>query len=335
MDDVRRAVASGEPGLHRVGEQAAATGHREQADRLRDDDEPAILEHDARLVRRDLRGIAENRRGIDVEAGEHVREDRAALAAAGGIRVTGAAIARRWRRPEPDLGERDRHETLAIRVGEQLRCRAITGTAGRRLGGKQLADRARLAACIRERVGLMDRDQQIARARGAVRGERTTRRGELGDASCQRCERRLVRGLQRAALRRIAAALLIEHVRSSSTFAHELARCLALGVARLQRGELARIRRDQRGVLGVYRIGVELALLLGQHAEPCFTGRPECIARRFVERRTDEAVAMPTTVEHAAERAEITESPVAIAHDQRAEHLALAKLADGELGHRS
>lgn len=134
-----------------------------------------------------------------------------------------------------------------------------------------------------------------------------------------------MRRLEPAALRRITTTLVVERGRACTRGACRGACELALGVASFERGKLGRMAEHAGGVGRVCRIRLDLALLGGDQAEVGLARGPERFARGVIEHRTAIAVAMPAVVGHPAERAEITDAPRAIAHDEDAEHLVLGE----------
>ena len=158
-------VARPQPRGHRIAQESAATGHRQQSGRFVDDDEKLVFEHDPRLGLGDSGGT-EHRRRISRQSAQHVRKNGGTLPLAGGIERAGATIPRARRGAPPELGQRQRTQPLRVGLREQLRRRAIAGAPRWFFGREQLAQRAHLAQRIGEVIRVLNRRQQFARARG-------------------------------------------------------------------------------------------------------------------------------------------------------------------------
>ena len=99
-------------------------------------------------------------------------EHRPALAAA--RRVVHAVFLRAplGGRAPPELRQRDRLQAFALRVREELGPRTIARAPGRRVGREELADRANVAAGVRDLVALQHPFEHLTGAVRAVSFER-------------------------------------------------------------------------------------------------------------------------------------------------------------------
>ena len=136
---------------HRITQQPAASRHRQQPARLVHHDQELVFVHDGRFAVCDG-GSAEQRRGIGRQTAQHVRENRRTLSLASRIERAGPTIPGARRRAPPELSQRQRTQTLRVRVRQQLRRRTISGAAGWLPGGEQIAQGTPLAQGIGEAI---------------------------------------------------------------------------------------------------------------------------------------------------------------------------------------
>ena len=328
MDDVRVAEPRAQARRDRVAERAAAAGHREQPDRLRDHGEPRVLEHDARFGRIDrvtCRTAAAARRSF-----------RRACARGSGrtCRDMPGSTCRRGDRPT--LRPRSRR-ARAARGPAGSACASSLGAAQSPAppgGASNMSRSARRSPRAFAQTRTSRGSPRAARASVRLDGRRSPRarrrvnrtQAAIG-ASSAACE----------ASRRCRSAVSLRLCCASACSSPPIARAARRAARRSRwsaRSSSCAAAWRKPSATSASRAGsaASAASRASEHGELGLTGGPERVARRDVERGRREAVHEPGAAEHAGERAQVADATVRCSDDERAEHLARAGRVEAEPG---